>query len=108
MQVQAAPEGVAKVRVAADNAFAGGDMKTAISLLSKLIELEPSNERNFYKVYKCFPLFFSLLWCSLAGVKRYRAYLSERKYSHALSDLTSSLAVNPSYKQVGWEHSCGS
>jgi hypothetical protein len=38
------------VRVAADNAFAGGDMKTAISLLSRLIELEPSNERNFYKV----------------------------------------------------------
>ncbi|TYZ58216.1 hypothetical protein PybrP1_006444 [[Pythium] brassicae (nom. inval.)] len=75
-----AQESVSKVRVAAENAFAGGDMKKAISLLSKLIELEPKNERNFYK--------------------RYRAYLSERKYSHALSDLTSSLAVNPGYKQV--------
>ncbi|KAF1317000.1 Dnaj subfamily c member 3, partial [Globisporangium splendens] len=74
-----AQESVSKVRVAAENAFAGGDMKKAISLLSKLIELEPSNERNFYK--------------------RYRAYLSERKYSHALSDLTSSLTVNPGYKQ---------
>lgn len=51
----------------------------AISLLSKLIELEPKNERNFYK--------------------RFRAYLSERKYSHALTDLSSSLDVNPKYKQ---------
>ncbi|ETI41484.1 hypothetical protein F443_13287 [Phytophthora nicotianae P1569] len=76
---EANPDSVAKVRVAADNAFAGGDMKTAISLLSKLIELEPKNERNFYK--------------------RFRAYLSERKYSHALSDLSSSLDVNPKYKQ---------
>ncbi|CEG42195.1 dnaj subfamily c member 3 protein [Plasmopara halstedii] len=72
-------DSVAKIRVAADNSFAGGDMKTAISLLSKLIELEPTNERNFYK--------------------RFRAYLSERKYSHALSDLTSSLDLNPTYKQ---------
>ncbi|OWZ02752.1 hypothetical protein PHMEG_00025634, partial [Phytophthora megakarya] len=77
--VNASPDSVSKVRVAADNAFAGGDMKTAISLLSKLIEMEPKNERNFYK--------------------RFRAYLSERKYSHALSDLTSSLDVNPKYKQ---------
>ncbi|KAF4034265.1 DnaJ domain [Phytophthora infestans] len=76
---EANPDSVAKVRVAADNAFAGGDMKTAITLLSKLIELEPRNERNFYK--------------------RFRAYLSERKYSHALSDLSSSLDVNPKYKQ---------
>ncbi|KAI9909181.1 hypothetical protein PsorP6_015074 [Peronosclerospora sorghi] len=72
-------DSIAKVRVAADNAFAGGDMTTAISLLSKLIELEPQNERNYYK--------------------RFRVYLSERKYSHALSDLTSSLQVNPNYKQ---------
>ncbi|KAG7378916.1 hypothetical protein PHYPSEUDO_009313 [Phytophthora pseudosyringae] len=77
--VEANPDNVAKVRVAADNAFAGGDMKTAIPLLSKLIEMEPKNERNFYK--------------------RFRAYLSERKYSHALSDLSSSLDVNPKYKQ---------
>ncbi|KAG1691778.1 hypothetical protein DVH05_026152 [Phytophthora capsici] len=78
-QAEANLDSVAKVRVAADNAFAGGDMKTAISLLSKLIEMEPKNERNFYK--------------------RFRAYLSERKYSHALSDLSSSLDVNPKYKQ---------
>lgn len=83
--LQAAPpaiaqqQNVSKVRVAAENAFASGDMKKAISLLSKLIELEPANERNYYK--------------------RYRAYLSERKYAHALADLSSSLDVNPSYKQ---------
>ncbi|RQM09484.1 hypothetical protein DD237_008079 [Peronospora effusa] len=77
--VAATSDTVTKARVAADNAFASGDMKMAISLLSKLIELEPTNERNFYK--------------------RFRAYLSERKYSHALSDLSSSLNVNPKYKQ---------
>ncbi|KAL4165670.1 hypothetical protein KRP22_014380 [Phytophthora ramorum] len=77
--VIASPDDASKVRVAADNAFAGGDMKTAISLLSKLIEMEPSNERYLYK--------------------RFRAYLSERKYAHALSDLSSSLDVNPTYKQ---------
>ncbi|CAI5746415.1 unnamed protein product [Peronospora destructor] len=77
--VAATSDTVTKARVAADNAFASGEMETAISLLSKLIELEPKNERNFYK--------------------RFRAYLSERKYSHALSDLSSSLDVNPKYKQ---------
>jgi tetratricopeptide (TPR) repeat protein len=54
-------------------------MKKAITLLSKLIELEPKNERNYYK--------------------RYRAYLMERKYAHALADLSASLDVNPKYKQ---------
>ncbi|TDH66356.1 hypothetical protein CCR75_001717 [Bremia lactucae] len=78
-RIEATLDSVAKVRVAADNAFSDGDMKSAISLLSKLIELEPTNERNFYK--------------------RFRAYLSERKYSHALSDLSSSVAVNPKFKQ---------
>uniref|UniRef100_M4BVC9 J domain-containing protein n=1 Tax=Hyaloperonospora arabidopsidis (strain Emoy2) TaxID=559515 RepID=M4BVC9_HYAAE len=52
---------------------------SAISLLSKLIDMEPTNERHLYK--------------------RFRAYLSERKYSHALSDLSSSLDVNPKFKQ---------
>lgn len=47
--------------------------------MSKLIELDPKNERNFYR--------------------RFRAYLSDRKYAHALSDLSSSLAINPTYKQ---------
>ncbi|DAZ98153.1 TPA: hypothetical protein N0F65_005619 [Lagenidium giganteum] len=77
--VLAAKDNVGKVRVAAENAFASGDSKQAISLLSKLIELEPRNERNYYK--------------------RFRAYLSERKYAQALNDLTSALDVNPSYKQ---------
>ncbi|TMW59649.1 hypothetical protein Poli38472_004718 [Pythium oligandrum] len=77
--VAAQQQNVSKVRVAAENAFATGDMKKAISLLSKLIELEPKNERNYYK--------------------RYRAYLSERKYAHALEDLNASLDVNPKYKQ---------
>ncbi|CAH0476927.1 unnamed protein product [Peronospora belbahrii] len=77
--VLATSDPVSKLRIAADNAFAGGDMKKAISLLSKLIELDPSNERNFYK--------------------RFRAYLSERKYFHALSDLSLALEINPKYRQ---------
>jgi DnaJ family protein C protein 3 len=45
-----------------------------------LIELEPKNERNYYK--------------------RFRAFLSERKYPQALNDLSSALEINPKYKQA--------
>lgn len=71
---------IGKLRIAAENAFANGDMKKAITLFSKLIEEEPANERNFYK--------------------RFRAYLSERKYGHALTDLDSAIAIAPTYKQA--------
>lgn len=74
-----AKDNVSKVRTAAENAFASGDIKKAVTLFSKLIELEPRNERNYYK--------------------RFRAYLSERKYAHALNDLSSALEINPKYKQ---------
>jgi len=48
-------------------------------LFTKVIDAEP-NERVYYK--------------------RYRAHLSERKYSHALADLNSALNIKPKYKQV--------
>ncbi|CAK4614722.1 hypothetical protein LEN26_020855 [Aphanomyces euteiches] len=69
---------VGKLTIAAENAFASGDMKKAISLYSQVIELDP-NERVYYK--------------------RYRAYLGDRKYSSALADLTSAVEIKPTYTQ---------
>lgn len=45
-----------------------------------MIELEPKNERNFYK--------------------RFRVYLAKRKYAEAISDLSRALELKPKYKQV--------
>ncbi|KAF0718516.1 hypothetical protein AaE_010629 [Aphanomyces astaci] len=69
---------VGKVTIAAENAFASGDMKKAISLYSQVLEVDP-NERLYYK--------------------RYRAYLAERKYASALADLTSAVKFKPTYTQ---------
>lgn len=46
-----------------------------------MIELEPKNERNFYK--------------------RFRVFLSKRKYAEAIKDLSRALELKPKYKQVG-------
>lgn len=48
----------------------------------QVIELEPKNERNFYK--------------------RFRVFLSKRKYAEAILDLSRALELKPKYKQVGW------
>ncbi|KAF0691799.1 Aste57867_17070 [Aphanomyces stellatus] len=69
---------VGKITIAAENAFASGDMKKAISLYSQVIEADPS-ERVYYK--------------------RYRAYLGERKYTSALADLSSAVKFKPTYTQ---------
>lgn len=45
-----------------------------------MIELEPKNERNFYK--------------------RFRVFLSKRKYAEAIQDLSRALELKPKYKQV--------
>ena len=50
------------------------------TFLSQVIELEPKNERNFYK--------------------RFRVFLSKRKYAEAISDLSRALELKPKYKQV--------
>lgn len=42
--------------------------------------MEPKNERNFYK--------------------RFRVFLSKRKYAEAISDLSRALELKPKYKQV--------
>ncbi|KDO29048.1 hypothetical protein SPRG_06103 [Saprolegnia parasitica CBS 223.65] len=67
-----------KLQIAAENAFASGDLKKAISLFTQVIDLDP-NERVYYK--------------------RYRAYLSDRKYGSALADLTSAVKFKPTYTQ---------
>lgn len=69
-----------KIRRAAENAFAKGDLKEANKWYSKMIESDPKNERNYYK--------------------RYRVHLSDRKYNRALSDLTSALQINPRYSKA--------
>lgn len=46
----------------------------------QVIELEPKNERNFYK--------------------RFRVFLSKRRYAEAISDLSRALELKPKYKQV--------
>ena len=60
-------------------------MLTSLSLLFcasvQVIELEPKNERNFYK--------------------RFRVFLSKRKYAEAILDLSRALQLKPKYKQVG-------
>ncbi|CAM9152444.1 unnamed protein product [Heterosigma akashiwo] len=67
-----------KLRASAETAFASGESEQALLLFSKVIQIEPKNERNYYK--------------------RFRVYLSQRKYREAVSDLTAALEIKPSYK----------
>ena len=46
----------------------------------KVIEMEPTNEQNFYK--------------------RFRVYLRQQKFKEALADLNSALLLKPTYEQV--------
>jgi len=74
-----ASEGVAsvgKLRSSAEVAFSKGEIDTAIKLWAKVIELEPSNDSNFYK--------------------RFRVFLRQMKFKEALSDLNSALSIKPS------------
>ena len=64
---------VGKIRASADLAFSKGDVDQALKLLTKVIELEPKNEMNFYK--------------------RFRIYLKQSKYREALADLNSALNI---------------
>lgn len=47
---------------------------------TKVIEMEPTNETNFYK--------------------RFRVLLRQQKFKEALADLNSALAIKPNYEQV--------
>ncbi|CAM9637553.1 unnamed protein product [Discosporangium mesarthrocarpum] len=68
------------LRNGAETALSKGEHDKAIRLFTKVIELEPKNERNFYK--------------------RFRVYLSKRKYAEAISDLSRALELKPTYKQA--------
>lgn len=78
--VHAASSGntVGKVRSAADLALSKGEVDQALKLWNQVIEMEPSNESNFYK--------------------RFRVYLRQHRYKDALSDLTAALKVKPTYE----------
>merc|ERR1719197_70566 len=73
----------AKLRSAGDMAFAKGDAKKAEQFYTKVIKLEPKNERNYFK--------------------RYRSALRQRKYKEGLADLRKAVSLAPKYK-AGWEH----
>lgn len=66
-------QSVGKLRASADVAFTNGDIDQALKIWSKVIEMEPKNESNFYR--------------------RFRVYLRQQKYREALSDLNSSLNI---------------
>mmetsp|Transcript_11783 Transcript_11783/g.15550 ORF Transcript_11783/g.15550 Transcript_11783/m.15550 type:complete len:494 (-) Transcript_11783:660-2141(-) len=71
---------VGKLRSDADVALASGDIDLSIKLLDKVIQLEPDNERNFYK--------------------RSRANLRKKRYSSVVSDLSSAIRLKPNYKKA--------
>ncbi|CAM9994520.1 unnamed protein product, partial [Choristocarpus tenellus] len=68
------------LRSGAETALSKGEHEKALRLFTQVIELEPKNERNFYK--------------------RFRVYLSKRKYAEAISDLSRALELKPKYKQA--------
>mmetsp|Transcript_25422 Transcript_25422/g.59208 ORF Transcript_25422/g.59208 Transcript_25422/m.59208 type:complete len:513 (-) Transcript_25422:353-1891(-) len=69
---------VGKLRSDADAAMATGDVEKSIKLYNQVIDMEPENERNYYK--------------------RYRAHLRKRNHGAALSDLSAALRLKPTYK----------
>ncbi|CAN0077618.1 unnamed protein product [Ectocarpus sp. 6 AP-2014] len=77
---EAAPPSASALRSGAELAISKGEHEKAIRLFSQVIELEPKNERNFYK--------------------RFRVFLSKRKYAEAIQDLSRALELKPKYKQA--------
>lgn len=71
---------VGKLRSSADAAAADGKIDEALSIMNKVIEMEPTNESNFYK--------------------RFRFFLKQSKYKEAMSDLNTALLIKPDYEQV--------
>jgi tetratricopeptide (TPR) repeat protein len=64
-----------KLRSSADSFFTNGQFDESISMWTKVIQMEPGNENNFYK--------------------RFRVFLRQKKYKEAISDLTTILTLNP-------------
>ncbi|CAM9889932.1 unnamed protein product, partial [Phaeothamnion confervicola] len=74
------PVSISSLRSSAENALTKGEHDEALALFSRVCELEPMNERNYYK--------------------RFRVYLTKRRYKDAISDLTKALDIKPGYKQA--------
>eukprot|EP00611_Tribonema_gayanum_P012715 TRINITY_DN2337_c0_g1_i6.p1 TRINITY_DN2337_c0_g1~~TRINITY_DN2337_c0_g1_i6.p1 ORF type:complete len:482 (+),score=145.55 TRINITY_DN2337_c0_g1_i6:204-1448(+) len=73
-----APQNASGLRSQAETKLSTGALAEALELFSKVIELEPANERNFYK--------------------RFRVHLKRGSYSEAVADLSAALKIKPKYK----------
>lgn len=72
----AAPS-VGKLRSSAEVFFSKGELDKSIDMWAKVIAMEPENETNYYK--------------------RFRVYLRQQKLKEALSDLSTTLKINPKH-----------
>eukprot|EP01036_Dinobryon_divergens_P038562 gene38562-50643_t len=68
---------VGKLRSSAEVAYSKGEIEQAIKLWNQVVDLEPTNEQNFYK--------------------RFRVYLRLQKYKEALADLNAALLLKPDF-----------
>ncbi len=69
---------VGKIRSAADQALAKGDVEQSLKFWNQVIDLEPNNESNYYK--------------------RFRVLLRQQKVPAAINDLTKAIALKPDYE----------
>jgi DnaJ family protein C protein 3 len=79
VKLPAAAEGASasKLRSLGENAMVAGKYDEAAQLYKKVIQMEPQNARNYYKLF--------------------RVHLRQQKYKNAVKDLASSVEVDPSY-----------
>lgn len=71
---------VGKLRSNADTAFSQGEFDHALSIWAQVVQLEPNNENNFYKIF--------------------RIHLRQSKLKEALSDLNSALRIKPDFENA--------
>ena len=76
----ASPDGIGKLRAAAEEATAAGDMARATSLWNDVVALEPLQASNYYK--------------------RFRVYLRQSKFKEATSDLNKVLEIEPTHESA--------
>ena len=76
----ASPDGIGKLRAAAEEATAAGDMARATSLWNDVVALEPLQASNYYK--------------------RFRVYLRQSKFKEATSDLNKVLEIEPAHESA--------
>lgn len=78
--VEEKPQTISSIRASAEASLSKGEVKKALELFSKIILMEPQNERNYFK--------------------RYRVNLTLRRYKDAIDDLSAALKIKPKYKMA--------